>query len=337
MGCNGWNHQLDCNCGWGGDTGGRGGGVFTVQGLDWSNSKPPREESYVNPNARCPVCGADVFFYQSPYGGRVYFDELGPPWPKHPCTDNFIGRFYQRSVLPSLTTRDTPISKNPNQWSPLIHESIEKGSRFDKFFIDKKSTGISGRFLALPSGVFRDVPIFWRRDASDPSLVDVSSIQVDANYCEPYQGNERKETVPSWMSSDEDIEAFLRSAPLTAETLNGIGWSLSFHWRDTENPNWHLLDYVNWDKAREYFEKAAELGFWAALNNLGVIYRDGFGVTPDPIISFRCFESAAQHMDAISIRHLAGCYRTGWGVKPDDAQAAFLNELAELMDIESKG
>lgn len=23
----------------------------------------------------------------SEYGGRVYFDELGPPWPKHPCTD----------------------------------------------------------------------------------------------------------------------------------------------------------------------------------------------------------------------------------------------------------
>ena len=44
--------------------------------------------SYVNPNARCPVCDAKVFFYQSPYGGRVFFDELGPPWPKHPCTDN---------------------------------------------------------------------------------------------------------------------------------------------------------------------------------------------------------------------------------------------------------
>lgn len=44
--------------------------------------------SYVNPNARCPVCDASVYFYQSPYGGRVFFDELGPPWRKHPCTDN---------------------------------------------------------------------------------------------------------------------------------------------------------------------------------------------------------------------------------------------------------
>lgn len=27
-------------------------------------------------------------YYQSPFGGRVFFDALGWPWPKHPCTDN---------------------------------------------------------------------------------------------------------------------------------------------------------------------------------------------------------------------------------------------------------
>src|ERR1700744_1976836 len=54
--------------------------------------------SYVNPNARCPVCGASVYFYQSPYGGRVFFDELGPPWPKHPCTDNPVVRSHFSSA-----------------------------------------------------------------------------------------------------------------------------------------------------------------------------------------------------------------------------------------------
>lgn len=44
--------------------------------------------SFVNPNANCPVCGASVFYYQNEHGSRVFFDELGPPWPKHPCTDN---------------------------------------------------------------------------------------------------------------------------------------------------------------------------------------------------------------------------------------------------------
>jgi hypothetical protein len=49
-------------------------------------------DSYLDPNARCPVCGAPVFFYQSPYGGRIFFDDVGWPWPKHPCTDNWSGR-----------------------------------------------------------------------------------------------------------------------------------------------------------------------------------------------------------------------------------------------------
>ena len=71
--------------------------------------------SYINPNARCPVCGASVYFYQSPYGGRVFFDELGPPWPKHPCTDNPIVRHHFSSadgrtrILTTVTKSETSL------------------------------------------------------------------------------------------------------------------------------------------------------------------------------------------------------------------------------------
>lgn len=34
---------------------------------------------------RCPKCGNAVFYYQNEQGSKVYFDELGWPWPKHPC------------------------------------------------------------------------------------------------------------------------------------------------------------------------------------------------------------------------------------------------------------
>jgi hypothetical protein len=43
--------------------------------------------SFTVPNARCPECSLPVFYYESEHGGRVYFDRLGIPWPKHPCTD----------------------------------------------------------------------------------------------------------------------------------------------------------------------------------------------------------------------------------------------------------
>lgn len=39
------------------------------------------------PNAKCPVCGDSVFFFQAHNGGRVFFDPpLGSPWHPHPCT-----------------------------------------------------------------------------------------------------------------------------------------------------------------------------------------------------------------------------------------------------------
>lgn len=79
MGCNAWNHAPDCDCGWGGTFHGHSAGLS--QALAW----PMAPGSWVNPNARCPVCNAEVFFYKSPTGGRVYFDALGVPWPKHPC------------------------------------------------------------------------------------------------------------------------------------------------------------------------------------------------------------------------------------------------------------
>lgn len=51
----------------------------------------PRSARWARPNAQCPVCGAAVYFYSDEFGSRVLFDEIGSPWPKHPCTDNAPG------------------------------------------------------------------------------------------------------------------------------------------------------------------------------------------------------------------------------------------------------
>lgn len=56
-------------------------------------------EAYTSPNAKCPVCGKHVFFYESPNGGRVFFDDLGWPWPKHPCTDSINSQNSQISTF----------------------------------------------------------------------------------------------------------------------------------------------------------------------------------------------------------------------------------------------
>ncbi len=102
--CNAWNHSISCRCGWGGDghlgqrTYGNPGGYGARSFFSTERSrKVGTHDSFVVANAKCPVCKEPVFFYQSEFGGRVFFDSLGWPWPKHPCTDS---RPHRESLIP---------------------------------------------------------------------------------------------------------------------------------------------------------------------------------------------------------------------------------------------
>lgn len=65
----------------------------------------PKSTGLIRPNAFCPVCGAQVYFYSNEHGSRVYFDEAGPPWPKHPCTANYGS---SASSGPTSSRRNAP-------------------------------------------------------------------------------------------------------------------------------------------------------------------------------------------------------------------------------------
>ena len=41
-----------------------------------------------HPNARCPICFEQVWFFRNKRGGCAYFDALGKPWPLHPCMEH---------------------------------------------------------------------------------------------------------------------------------------------------------------------------------------------------------------------------------------------------------
>lgn len=90
--CNARNHPSYCRCGFGGD-GHKGRSVgFVLQGTKSRTPAIPKLASgYTVPNCSCPYCSSPVFFYESPSGGRVFFDELGPPWPKHFCLSDSTG------------------------------------------------------------------------------------------------------------------------------------------------------------------------------------------------------------------------------------------------------
>ena len=86
-------------------------------------------KSFINPNARCPICDARVYFYQSPYGGKVFFDELGPPWSKHGCITS------SKDPVKAKGT-DTTSMFQPKwvrfNWKPFICKTSESSSNLQE-------------------------------------------------------------------------------------------------------------------------------------------------------------------------------------------------------------
>ncbi len=342
MGCNAWNHAADCDCGWGGDTGGGGRfGAFpvtsyrkTADGLDWSFSRSPTYETYTTPNARCPICGEEVFFCRSPTGGSVFFDELGPPWSKHPCTDTYIARGDCALVLSNDTPRAQTARQplDPTSWSPFIPKEIITKSGIDYYYINDNILKITGNVIAVADSSFRYAPIYWRRDPHDPAFVEISSISIDRGT----SFVERRQKCASWASTAIEAEEILGGMRPGAVVLNALGWSMSFAWMDKNDPEWHKKPFIDWKKSIKYFEESAKLGNDMALNNLGVIFRDGLGVLKNPEASFNFFKMAADQMDPHIIRNLAHCYLVGWGTEMNVEQAEHLYSLADVKEKEQE-
>ena len=139
----GHNHHPWCTCGW--CTGGWGKGITSshknrlyIPLYKWDYSYIHRIYSYksfLNPNARCPVCYERVFFYQSPYGGKVFFDELGPPWKKHPCTTKDKAPIKPYDI-------DVHSTKTPSwqryEWIPYVCKTFSSKDNFCELTCDNE-------------------------------------------------------------------------------------------------------------------------------------------------------------------------------------------------------
>jgi len=87
--CNALYHSSECRCGFGGEghlgrsPGGLGTHPRPLGRFSW-------QDQYLDTcrPTKCPRCGDSVFFVRH-NGGSVWFDELGPPWPKHGCFDEY--------------------------------------------------------------------------------------------------------------------------------------------------------------------------------------------------------------------------------------------------------
>ncbi len=79
---------------------------------------------------QCPICGDDVFYYENSFGSKVYFDCLGFPWLKHPCTNNsFLTEKHIQAI--KKTNKKTKILKT---YKPAHlknqHQTIQRPEKY---------------------------------------------------------------------------------------------------------------------------------------------------------------------------------------------------------------
>lgn len=332
MGCNAYNHPPWCNCGWGGATRWSHSdariapvrSIHVPDGLDWSRARRPVYETYVNPNARCPVCGAKVFFYQSPTGGRVFFDELVPPWPKHPCTDTYFRTAGPRGIMP---TQGPPTAfRRPDadvtKWQPLVYPDFTLAEPFLVAPVDLPV--LAGRtWLYVPKRLVEGRPVFWRRIEGDELNIEISTVIVALD------GSVQSIMFPAVRGRFKPTG--LDDRRITAKKLYELAWSVSFMWRHADTPGWIEQPGVDLALAWDLFGRSAERGYTLAWNSLGVMVRDGLGQKHDARQAAIYFRRALSSLHPVPFIHLANCLAEGSGAEPDARLSAFFRRLSERL------
>lgn len=196
--CNAWNHAPGCKCGWGGE-GHLGRPSYPSP---QARSLAPAYcslSSYTNPNAVCPVCHAQVFFYQSPNGGRVFFDELGPPWPKHPCTDqsgqrSSANQAFRVQVSSSAATRG--MTWSAYEWRPFIYDDIAANLPPYPCWVIRGQWGDQRLTLHVPASRIEQGALIHARNIKVGEY-ELSVLSVSATSAEPVVRSYRAFTSPN--------------------------------------------------------------------------------------------------------------------------------------------
>lgn len=253
MACNAWNHSSRCNCGW--------GGVSYAAPLAGSPPDEPRVQ-FVNPNARCPVCRASVYFYRSETGGSVYFDSLGWPWPKHPCMDR--GEAHPGSVEAADTAKKPPdrppTEAAPGDWIPFEIISVTHGDgrtilagRPDQHVA---SIGIGISKVVLTT---RGVPAFIRAKPERRGIIELTTLHD----LEPLETD-------AFLDCTEldEVTAWERALDGSHGDENAVGHRMSFGRARKYTIHPGEFTRANWLGAHYWFSRAARGGHPSAFNNL---------------------------------------------------------------------
>lgn len=99
----------------------------------------------------CQYCRASIFFFRCDHDSKVFFDELGPPWPLHGCLQGD-----SRNGL----TNGGPAIDGPSYWRALPGISIIRDGRLQSGLLPGMTVGEQ----SMESGFIQRI-----RDARNPN------------------------------------------------------------------------------------------------------------------------------------------------------------------------
>ncbi|MDR2238185.1 MAG: hypothetical protein LBE92_18835 [Chryseobacterium sp.] len=184
--CTAHNHSKYCGCGFGEGTNNFNKYQQYLAKTNYADNVleifPVKSFSFTVPNAKCPVCSENVFFYQNYHGSRVYFDQLGPPWPKHPCTDNTTYSYNKKfnniniyskklNFIPQENTDQHQVIEFSNDWRRLDMSELQH--LYDYVYKFKEKEFLITSFKALQ--IFDD---FHFIKEIDKNTIFISSYDV---------------------------------------------------------------------------------------------------------------------------------------------------------------
>lgn len=285
------------------------------------------------PNAECPVCGQSVYFVQPENGGRVFFDELGPPWPKHPCTDNgqsavFAPAGYVRHHVGSGVLSDWHLVSSPKVGN-------EAGIRTLEGYCPDLNEYLMLRAPAGPAPAPRP-PVLAKRDGDTGAYL--------CSYLAESEGG-RLEGVPEQRyyrtGYGLDLDEWEKAFAGDPRAENSVGWAHSFFWDGIKDGAKHKKPSV----AEFWFSRSAEHGSPDGRNNLAVLLLARAGEDPGVrSMAWTELMLSAFQMTPTAFGHLGRMLKSGYGgfdttllgglLEAVGRQFAFERYLSENLDDE---
>lgn len=190
------------------------------QDIDKHPAARVETDRWADPNAKCPLCGAAVYFFADRFGGRVYFDEVGPPWPKHPCPLDTRVASPGRAVSPSFSekrlrrvnTRSAQHSsptQGPATRSSIVVQSWHYSGR-TLVEVRQPGEGADTELWVIPQGlVFESGQVLFRVENRFSYLntrrLQALTVEIDSTYL--------LQTKPAGPATSESVGASLTAPP----------------------------------------------------------------------------------------------------------------------------